>query len=60
MEPTEHPWAQIDHVGLDIERGNRALMAVFDEWGVEYEYLDPDGTPAVQDWEEPPAEGAPP
>ena len=47
MEPTEHPWAQIDHVGLDTERGNRALMAVFDEWGVEYEYLDPDGTPAV-------------
>ena len=49
VEPTEHPRAHIDHVGLDVERGNRALMAVLDDHGVAYEYLNPDGTPAPRE-----------
>jgi hypothetical protein len=45
VEPTEYPSAHVGHVGLDVERGNEALMAVLDAAGVEYEYLNPDGTP---------------
>jgi hypothetical protein len=45
VEPTEHPRAHVDGVGLDVDRGNEALMAVLDDAGVDYEYLDSDGTP---------------
>jgi hypothetical protein len=45
VEPTEYPSAHVSGVGIDVERGNAALMDVLDDLGVAYEYLDPDGTP---------------
>lgn len=47
LEPTEYPSAHINHVGLDVERGNEALVEVLDAHGVDYEYLAPDGTPVT-------------
>lgn len=46
LEPTEYPRSHINKVGIDVPRGNRALMEILDERGVAYDYLEPDGTPA--------------
>lgn len=46
LEPTEYPSLHVKHVGIDVDRGNEELMRIFDEEGVEYEYLLPDGTPS--------------
>lgn len=48
LEPTEYPSLHIKHVGIDVDIGNEALMEIFDEHGVEYEYLNPDGSPATK------------
>lgn len=48
VEPTEYPSAHVAGVGIDVERGNESLMAVLDDLGVAYEYLNPDGTPATR------------
>lgn len=49
VEPTEHPRAHLNNVGLDVARGNQALMEVLDEKGIEYEYLNPDGSPVSEE-----------
>jgi hypothetical protein len=52
VEPTEHPRAHVDHVGLEIERGTEALMRLLDAHGVEYEFMHPDGRAAsIEDGE---------
>lgn len=49
VEPTEYPSAHINNVGLEIERGTRALMEILDAHGIEYQYLGPDGEPISLD-----------
>lgn len=49
LEPTEHPKGHVDHVGLEIERGARAVMDLFDELDVAYRLAYPDGRPATFD-----------
>jgi hypothetical protein len=41
-EPAEHPDANIDLYGLDIETGMEAIEALMDDEGIDYEYLEPD------------------
>jgi hypothetical protein len=45
VEPTEYPAAHIDNVGLEIERGTRAVIEILDEHEIPYQYLGPEGEP---------------
>ncbi|WP_318570073.1 hypothetical protein [Salinigranum marinum] len=49
-EPAEHPKEHIDHVGIDVPRGNGVLRRLLDEGGVEYTLSD--------DWSERGAESS--
>ena len=39
-EPAEHPKEHVDHVGIDVPRGNGVLRRILDEGGVDYERSD--------------------
>lgn len=41
-DPSEHPDAHVDLVGLDVERGLRALGSVLAEHDVDYRRVEPD------------------
>lgn len=43
-EPTEHPNEHVNGIGIDIDHGNAALMALLDDLGVTYEYVEPAST----------------
>ncbi len=47
-EPTEHPDAHVDLVGLEIEYAMDAVGRILDTEGIEYEYLDPSETDVEQ------------
>jgi len=47
LEPTEYLRAQVEHVGLEVDRGAGALMGILEARGVEYEFGYPSGEPAT-------------
>lgn len=46
LEPTEYPRQHVEHVGLEIRRGAKALKAILDAHNVDYVYRYPSGKPA--------------
>jgi hypothetical protein len=49
-EPAEHPKEHLDHLGIDVPRGNAVMQQILDEAGVEYT--------TSSDWPESPPEEA--
>ena len=47
-EPAEHPGEHIEHVGIDVPRGNGIMRRILDAGGIDYEQSD--------DWTETPPE----
>jgi hypothetical protein len=54
-EPAEHPEEHLEHLGIDVARGNAVLRRILDEAGVEYT-LSPDWPADADDGDASPEE----